>query len=195
MQNRNRGLRIIGALTVGLIMGTAGSAAAAASSTADTANTTPTTPALPTPDLSFAAFGTGTSADAARAAAVTAALGQQNSFTTATGAACSGPLSVTTQSFQLSPSGYGAEVTLGFGCGAPTHAGSLSVSFSGFGTGSAFPDTAGSALSAAYKNEAAYAAATGVKCVDSPQPDQAQVWQVVGGEVAIAKDADSCQAP
>lgn len=181
MHYQKRGLRVVGALTVGLLLGGVGSAAAASSSSALA------------PDLSFAAFGTGTTAAAARVAAVDAALSQSDAFTTATGAACSGPLSVAEQDFQLSPSGYGVAVTLGFECGAPTHTGTLNVSFSGFGSGSAPYDAAGSAIGAAYNNEAAYAAATGVKCVDTPQPDQAQFWQVVGGYAAIGKDFDACQ--
>lgn len=151
--------------------------------------------AATTPDLSFAAFGTGSSATAASQAAYTAALSQQAAFSAATGAVCTGPVTGTSQNFQLVPSGYGAAVTLAFQCGAPTHTGPLNVMFSGFGTGAAALEAAGTALGVAMQNEASYTAATGVKCVDSPQPDQAQFWQVTTGYAAIGKDMDTCQVP
>lgn len=151
--------------------------------------------AATTPDLSFAAFGTGTSPTEASQAAYDAALSQQAAFSTATGAACTGPVNGTLQNFQLVPSGYGAAVTLAFECGAPTHTGSLSVMFSGFGAGASMPDAAGAALGTAVRNESTYTAATGVTCVDSPQPDQAQIWQTTTGYAGIGKDADTCQAP
>lgn len=181
MRYRNRGLRVVGALTAALLLGSVGTAAASSTAT--------------TPDLSFAAFGTGSSPAAASQAAYDAALSQQAAFSAATGAVCTGPVDGTLQNFQLVPSGYGAAVTLDFECGAPTISGPLNVMFSGFGTGASAPDAAGSAIGVAYRNETAYLAATGVTCVDSPQPDTAQFWQVTTGYAAIGKDADTCQAP
>lgn len=174
--------RTISVLTAVLVLG--GGAVGTAQASAD----------RPTADLTFAAFGTGDTTAAAKIAAVKGVFEEEATFIEQTGARCSLPLSLSTQQFQLLPSGYGEAVTIGVYCGAPAPTRGSLTTFYAFVVFDTQLDAAEGSLLAAYENEVGYTTATGATCVDNGAPDTAQPVQVAQGWVSVGEHNVDCQA-
>lgn len=145
-----------------------------------------------TPDLTFAAVGTGDTAAAAQSAAAAAVQTEQNTFVQQTRAACSGTLSSSQQEFTLSSGGSAVALSVDVYCGAPTTS-AAPVLFYGFGTSDTQTGAASVATAAASSNESAYQQATGASCTPSLAPESAQTWQLTQGWAALGTYPVDCQ--